>query len=363
MKKSRYIALSALLAYSGCMAAPVVTWLNTVHDFGAFDEDTKHKTAYFRFVNTGDEDVSVVSVNATCGCTVPKYTTDAVAPGDTATIEVVYDPTGRPGRFEKSIYVRTSETNERTRLRLKGSVIGNAETIRARYPVNIGDFKLRNGAAMMGRVYHGHNKIQYVDAYNQSDREIAPVVTGQPPYIRVTVVPEHIGPGEVATLNFEFLGDKCDQWGIITDSVSIAPSAGEAGVSFPVVAVVEEDFSQLTGAERARAPKLVCEADRIVLPAVAEGAEEMIRAKLKITNAGKEPLEIRRVYSGDKAVAASVGKTMLKKGESTCLTVTYDVSKQSEGIINSKLSIITNDPDNQSMMLRIVGERNAEKSE
>lgn len=301
--------------------------------------------------------MSLVSVTATCGCTVPKYTADAVAPGDTATIEVVYDPTGRPGRFEKSIYVRTSQTNERTRLRLKGAVIGNAETIKARYPVNIGDLKLRNGAAMMGRVYHDHNKIQYVDAYNQSDREIAPVVTGLPPYIRVTVVPEHIGPGEVATLNFEFLGNKCDQWGIVTDSVSIAASDSEPPVTFPVVAVVEEDFSQLTAAERERAPKLVCEADRIVLPAVARASKDKVSAKIKITNVGKSPLEIRRLYSGDKAVEATVGKSILKKGESTWLKVGYDASAVPEDIINSKLSVITNDPDNQNVMLRVVGER------
>lgn len=357
MKKSRYLALTALLVYTGGMAAPVVTWLNTVHDFGAFDEDTKHKTAYFRFVNTGDEDVSVVSVNATCGCTVPKYTTDAVAPGDTATIEVAYDPTGRPGRFEKSIYVRTSQTNERTRLRLKGAVIGNAETIKARYPVSIGDLKLRNGAAMMGRVYSGHNKIQYVDAYNQSDHEIAPVVTAQPPYLQVTVVPEHIGPGEVATLNFEFIGSKCDEWGIVTDSVSIAPSASEPGMTFPVVAVVEEDFSQLTAADRARAPRLLCEDERIVLPAVAWGAKEKVAAKIKITNGGESPLEIRRIYSGDKALEATADKMVLKKGKSTWIRVSYDASAVPDDIINSKLSIITNDPDNQNMMLRVVGER------
>lgn len=357
MLKVRYLALAAMMAWLGCKGEPVVDWLNTVYDFGAFDEDTKHKTAYFRFVNSGDEDVSVVSVNATCGCTVPKYTKDAVAPGDTAVIEVVYDPTGRPGRFEKSIYVRTSQTNERTRLRLKGSVIGNAETIKARYPVSIGPLKLRNGAAMMGRVYKGHNKIQYVDAYNQSDGEIMPEVTGVPPYLKVTVVPEHIGPGEVATLNFEFLGGKCEEWGIVTDSVAIAAKAGEPGISFPVVAVVEEDFRQLTAAERGRAPRIVCEADRIVLPPVAKGSKDMVKAKMRITNEGKEPLEIRRVYSGDKAVGAAIGKKVLKKGKSTYLTVTYDASKQPDGIINSKLSIITNDPDNQSMTLRIVGER------
>lgn len=356
MKKSRYLALCALSVYAGCAAAPVVTWLNTVHDFGAFDEDTKHKTAYFRFVNTGDEAVSVISVNATCGCTVPKYTTDAVAPGDTATIEVVYDPTGRPGRFEKSIYVRTSETNERTRLRLKGSVIGNAETIRARYPVSTGDLKLRNGAAMMGRVYRGHNKIQYVDAYNQSDHEIEPVVTGQPPYMRVTVVPNKIGAGEVATLNFEFLGDKCDQWGIVTDSVNIASAPGEAGISFPVVAVVEEDFTQLTASERQRAPRVMCDTDRIMLPEAAKGAGGTVSGKVKLTNSGKNPLEIRRVYSADKAVSATVDKSVLKHGESAWLTVTYDLSGHTDDIINSKVSVITNDPDNQSMMLRIVGE-------
>lgn len=130
MKKILFMAASMAM----CLAAngaDDVTWLSNVYDFGAFDEDTKEKVAVFEMVNTTDEPVAIISATATCGCTVPKYSEEEVAPGDTARIVVSYDPLGRPGRFKKQVYVRTSASPERHKLTLQGTVIGSAETVTA----------------------------------------------------------------------------------------------------------------------------------------------------------------------------------------------------------------------------------------
>ena len=69
-------------------AAPEATWLTKSHDFGAFDEDMGKVSCDFKVVNTGDEPLMILAARATCGCTVPAYTRDPIAPGDTATITV-----------------------------------------------------------------------------------------------------------------------------------------------------------------------------------------------------------------------------------------------------------------------------------
>ncbi len=356
--KRNWIAILAAAASLHAFAEGEIKWISTTHDFGAFDEDTKKKTAYFRFVNTGDEPVSVVGATATCGCTVPKYSDTPTEPGDTAVIEVSYDPSGRPGRFTKQVYVRTSASPERVKLTLQGTVIGSPQTINGRYPVSIGPLKLSAGAAMMGRVYPGHTKMHYVDGYNMSSDSIFPVIVSKPAYIDVRTVPERVGPGEMVTLNFEFLKDAPEMWGILTDSVMIATAPGQTPVAYPVVTVVEEDFSTLTPAQKADAPVVRLDKDKLILDPIPTGSKTPVVAVINVTNAGKRPLIIRRAYSEDKGVSVEAKQTEVKSGKSAEVKVTFDPSVQPEGIINARLTLITNDPVTPTRPIRIVAERN-----
>ncbi len=355
--KRYYIAILAAAASLSALAQGEIKWMSTTHDFGAFDEDTKKKTAYFRFVNTGDEPVSVVGATATCGCTVPKYSDTPTAPGDTAVIEVSYDPSGRPGRFSKQVYVRTSASPERVKLTLQGTVIGSPQTINGRYPVSIGSLKLSSGAAMMGRVYPGHTKMHYVDGYNMSSDSIFPIIVAKPAYIDVRTVPERVGPGEMVTLNFEFRKNAPEMWGILTDSVMIATAPGAVPMAYPVVTVVEEDFSTLTPAERADAPVVRLDTEKLILDPIPTGSTTPVTATVKVTNAGSRPLIIRRAYSEDRGVSVETRQTEVKSGKSAEVMVTFDPSVQPEGIINARLTLITNDPASPTRPIRIVAER------
>lgn len=355
--KKYWIAIVAAAASLHAVAEGEIRWISTTHDFGAFDEDTKKKTAYFRFVNNGDEPVSVVGATATCGCTVPKYSDTPTEPGDTAVIEVSYDPSGRPGRFSKQVYVRTSASPERIKLTLQGTVIGSPQTINGRYPVSIGPLKLTAGAAMMGRVHPGHTKMHYVDGYNMSNDTLSPVIVSKPAYIDVRTVPEKVGPGEMVTLNFEFLKDAPEMWGVLTDSVMIATTPGEAPAAYPVVTVVEEDFSTLTPKERADAPVVCLDKEKLILDPIPVNSTTPVTAIVKATNAGKRPLIIRRAYSEDRGVSVETGQKEVKGGKSAEVKVTFDPSVQPDGIINARLTLITNDPVTPTRPIRIVAER------
>lgn len=356
MRKSLFAILAAAASLHA-LADADIRWLSTTHDFGAFDEDTKKKTAFFRFVNTGDEPVSVISSTATCGCTQPKYSDAPVAPGDTAVIEVSYDPSGRPGRFNKQVYVRTSASPERVRLTIQGTVIGSPVTINGRYPVSIGPLKLSAGAAMMGRVHPGHSKMHYVDGYNMSGDTLSPVVLSSPGYISMRAVPEVVAPGEMVTLNFEFNKEAADIWGILTDSVTIAPAPGMEAVAYPVVTVVEEDFSTLTPAELADAPVVRIDPEKLIFDPIPVNSTAPVTATIKVGNAGKRPLIIRRAYSEDRGVNVDVKKTVVESGKSSDVQVTFDPSVQPDGIVNARLTIITNDPASPTRPIRIVAER------
>ena len=99
--KQLILGLILIFSITVSVAQPQIVFDNKNHDFGTFEEETGPVTHDFRFVNSGNEPLVLQNVRSTCGCTVPKYTREPIAPGDSGSIKVTYNPKGRPGKFSK----------------------------------------------------------------------------------------------------------------------------------------------------------------------------------------------------------------------------------------------------------------------
>ncbi len=104
--------------------SPVITFQQDVHDFGQQPEGPEY-THTFKFKNTGNAPLKLLSVAASCGCTTPKWSTEEVAPGKSGEITVTYNSSGRPGPFTKMITVKTNGIKESIKvLTIKGTIGG-----------------------------------------------------------------------------------------------------------------------------------------------------------------------------------------------------------------------------------------------
>ncbi|MDR3127581.1 MAG: DUF1573 domain-containing protein [Tannerellaceae bacterium] len=101
----------------------VISAENTSHDFGEIYEDDGVATCQFTLSNTGEAPLVLTQVNASCGCTVPEWSGAPVAPGDTTTIKVSYDPKRRVGPFHKTISVYSNARNASFHLSISGTVL------------------------------------------------------------------------------------------------------------------------------------------------------------------------------------------------------------------------------------------------
>jgi hypothetical protein len=107
-------------------AAPATTlkpedmaFSNVIHDFGTVPEGPD-ATCIFTFVNTGKEPLVIQKAQPSCGCTVPSFSNEPVAPGATGSINVAYHTSGKPMAFTKTI---TVVSNAGTKvLTIKGNV-------------------------------------------------------------------------------------------------------------------------------------------------------------------------------------------------------------------------------------------------
>lgn len=90
-----------------------------IHDFGNIPEGDD-ATYVFSFKNNGNEPIVIQKAQPSCGCTVPSFSSEPVAPGATGSINVAYHTKGRPNAFTKSI---TVVSNAGTKvLTIKGNV-------------------------------------------------------------------------------------------------------------------------------------------------------------------------------------------------------------------------------------------------
>lgn len=355
MRKRHILTTLCLSAALGVFAQ--VRWLNPVYDFGAFSEELGAVDAVFEMVNDSDQPIRILDARATCGCTQPEIPKGTIAPGDTARITVTYLASGRPGKFSKPIYIKTSDNpKEQRTLRVEGTVIGSSGTLASRYPVVAGPMRLRSKTVGFGEITRGKQKTIFVEAYNQSADTLRPSITGLPEYVDLSISPEQVGPGEQQQLVFTLQTTRVPQWGIISEEFGFIPVEGGDTVKMDFFTIISEDFSRMTPGERMKAPIASVEPSRIDLGEISSDATPHT-VEFTIRNNGKSPLLIRRVQTADPSVTAvNLSSEKIKGGKSAKITVTVDASKSTTEFVNARVTVITNDPDNSLITTRVTAE-------
>ena len=126
-RKLTCMSLLFILGIVSALAQAELKFEKTTHDFGTFSEDDAVVTTTFKFKNTGDTPLIIHQAIASCGCTVPEYTKEPIAPGKKGEIKVTYNGVGRfPGKFRKTITIHSNADNELVRLYIKGDMTPKA---------------------------------------------------------------------------------------------------------------------------------------------------------------------------------------------------------------------------------------------
>ena len=93
------------------------------HNFGTFSKNEPIVNCSFAFTNTGTAPLVIHQALASCGCTVPRFTKEPIAPGERGAIDVTYNGKDKfPGHFQKTITIRTNALTEVVRLVIEGTM-------------------------------------------------------------------------------------------------------------------------------------------------------------------------------------------------------------------------------------------------
>lgn len=91
------------------------------HDFGEIEQNSRN-TKIFTFTNSGTEPLIITNAKGSCGCTVPRYPREPVAPGESGEIEVVYSPGSQKNQQTKSVTITANTEPETTVLKITANV-------------------------------------------------------------------------------------------------------------------------------------------------------------------------------------------------------------------------------------------------
>lgn len=88
-------------------AGPAITFTEKSHDFGKINQgDVVEYT--FKFKNTGNQPLVLSNVSATCGCTVPEWPKEPIAPGKSGSIKATFNSAGKLGHQNKVITIQSN---------------------------------------------------------------------------------------------------------------------------------------------------------------------------------------------------------------------------------------------------------------
>ena len=359
MTRTLAISLMMMLCSLAAAAQGSFRWLETEHDFGTFSEEQKRVSCKFRAVNEGDTTAVITNVITTCGCTSTQYTQTPVAPGDTAVVMLQYHATGAVGTFSKKAFVLTNTEERKVTLTIRGNVLASEETIRVIYPENVGALYMDKRTVPFGEVKKGASKMAYIGAYNNSDDTIRVAFDHVPAHVTPEAFPAYVPPFSLCTISMFFNSFDCAEWGLVSDSIAISATPlhvnNPARSTIDVMGTIVEDFDDWSAEQLSNAPIAKLETDMVDMGTIAGSAERVSRT-MRITNAGRSTLPIRRIYSNaEHIIGIECSTDEVKPGKSAEVTISLDVARIDGGFVNEPITIMTGDPIHPIRTVRVVG--------
>ncbi len=99
----------------------VMSFDKTSHDFGTINEGDVVKHT-FTFTNTGEVPLVITNAKGSCGCTVPQWPRESIAPGESGEIVVQFNSRGRKNNQNKSVTITANTQTGTERLTIHANI-------------------------------------------------------------------------------------------------------------------------------------------------------------------------------------------------------------------------------------------------
>lgn len=355
MKRFSTLLLILLASVSVLLADGKAKFEVVTHDFGTIKESNGDVTYSFKFQNEGDSPLLVTRAQASCGCTSPEYPKKPLRPGESGEIKVTYHAKGRPGPFDKSVYVYTnSKSQEKVMLTITGNVISTSGPIDTYTEQLGGGLRVKTTSLNFFDVYPNRTpRTRTLMCYNEGDDPIRLTFRNAPKHVALVCEPEVIAPKSEGKVMITYLADKVKDWGPRKDLLDIYVKGKETkmkGSHIALMADIWEDFSDMSKKDRDNAAEV--DVSNTIVNFGKGGSTRT--QEVTVRNTGKDKLVIRKIHNERPEVfRTELTEVVLKPGQTSILRITFDPAKCEPKSISHNITIITNDPSNSRVIVSL----------
>ena len=326
-----------------------------IHDFGTIKEEDGNVTCIFSFKNTGSVPLVINRVTASCGCTSPAWSREPIIPGGGGFVKATYSTKNRPGKFSKSLTVFSNAAKRAVVLTIKGEVIPKERTVEDIYPYQIGDVRFKSNHLAFTRINQGEKKTIQMQIINTSKENQTLRFDQVPKHLLIKAVPETLKSQQEGYIEATYDAGLINDWDFVINRIKVLTNGQAIGNNrLTVSATIVENFTSMTAEDLANAAKIEFEGEKTFdFGKMAQSSK--MEHDFIFKNVGKGNLIIRKIKASCGCTAVSPKDKVIEPGKSSSIKTIFS-SGTRRGRQNKSITVITNDPKNSRIILRIAGE-------
>lgn len=344
-----YYIIGLLLTATQLSGQVKVRWTPEPHqELGTIDESEGIVTRRYIAYNVGEYSWQVLRGYTSCGCTQAELTQNQmVRPGDSAMINVSFDPRGKAGPVSEVVTIQLTDGEDvvNETLSLTGIVRRSAESIRKQFPIAMGtNLRINTDKLDFGEIRKGQGAERHIAICNTSALPLTLKAELSSSAIKtnwnentITILPD-----ESLDLMLTWHADAESEWGLIQSLLTVECIGNGDRASAHLSAIILPKAAE----DPSRTPSLLTER-RIDLSTT---QQETITHKLTLQNTGNAPLQVLRIYS-DKARIEVPNRLPLSIKPSQ--SISLEIRINPEGTTDIPITIISTDTKRPRQTVRM----------
>ncbi|MBO4281855.1 MAG: DUF1573 domain-containing protein [Bacteroidales bacterium] len=371
MKSLRNRILQKALLLAGCigMWAGVsaqqelkkpLKFSETNFDFYSIKEADGVVTHDFLVTNLGETDVKILSTTADNPAVRFEWSKSVLKKYDKVHMKAYLDPQNMRYSFRIPVQVVTLTGKKDTvsySLRLGGYVVPTPTTKAELYSMQEGNLKYKNNTVSIRRMHRNEIKQDTIWFYNVWDSAMTFKPGTMPPAVKIIDLTPTVGPNEEGYVVFQYSAAAKNDWGSVWDKFTIVtndplPKDHHNSKTFYITADIYDDFASWSEEQLQNAPHILIDSEEYNFGQCIIG--EVIEHEFTVKNIGKSPLVVHKVKTSCGCTTSNLEKETLLPGESTKIKAKFSTYGKHGGQVKD-IYVITNDPDQPKVTLKIIG--------
>lgn len=309
--------------------------------------------------NLSDNEVKILSTEAEHPAVRFEWSKKNLKKYDKVHLKIKLDPKEMQYQFRIPFTVVTLSGKDTTRyaMRLGGYVNPQAGTKEERYSMQEGNLKYKDNQVNFSHLHPKEVATDTIWFYNVWDSVMTFRPGNLPPAIKIIDLTKNLQPKTEGYVVFSYNAAVKNDWGMVWDKFTLLtndplPKDHHNSKSFYVIANIYDDFSSWSKEQLQNAPHVLIDSEEFKFGQCQAG--DVINHDFTITNIGKSPMVIHKVKTSCGCTTSNLDKDTLSPGESTKIKARFSTYGKRGGQAK-EIYVITNDPDQPKVTLKIIG--------